>query len=70
MILEWLKSIFKNPKALIKIAVDSLDLLVPEMARRIETIKQTFNAMDSTEKSQWVIDEVQAFLRKQFKLDA
>lgn len=66
---NWFKSIIPTPKKVAAAAIDGLDLLVPLMAARMETIKQTFNAMDSTQKSQWVIDEVQAFLRKKFGLD-
>lgn len=65
---KWLKSIIPTPKTILGKIIDSLDLLVPVMAMRMETIKATFNAMDSTAKAQWVIDEVQAFLRKRFGL--
>lgn len=64
----WLKNLVPTPKKLLGDAIDGLDLLVPLMAARIETIKQTFNAMDSTAKAQWVVDEVQLFLRKKFGL--
>lgn len=65
---DWLKGLF-SPKRLIKIAVDSLDSAVPFIAKEIEKIKERFNAMDSTVKAQYVVDWVQQFLRKTFKLD-
>lgn len=67
---NWLKSIIPTPRALAGKAVDALDALVPILAARIDTIKATFNAMNSTDKAQWVVDEVQLFLRKRFDLDA
>lgn len=66
--IDWLKGIF-NPKRLIKLAIDSLDLAVPYIAKEIEKIKEKFNAMDSTVKSQYVVDWVQQFLRKKFHID-
>lgn len=68
--LDWLKNIFKSPKTFIKLAVDSLDLLVPTLANEIEKIKGTFAQLNSTEKAQWVVDKVQEYLRKRFNLDA
>ena len=68
--LTWLKSLIPTPKKVIGQAVDALDLLVPLMASEIEKIKQKFNEMDSRAKAQWVVDKVQDYLRKQWKLDA
>lgn len=68
-ILEWLKGLFKSPKSFIKVIVDSLDLAVPYMAAEIEKVKVKFNDMNSVEKSQLVVDKIQEYLRKTFKLD-
>lgn len=67
---DWLKNLFKNPKTFIKLAVDSLDFAVPFLATEIDKIEQKFNQMNSTQKAQMVIDKVQDYLRKQWKLDA
>lgn len=67
--LTWLKSLFGNPKIIIRVAVDSLDALVPTLTYEIKKIEDQFNAKTAAEKSQWIIDKVQEFLRKQFRLD-
>lgn len=67
---SWLKSFFTSPKKFIKLAVDSLDMFVPYLSIEIDKIKEKFNKMSSQEQSQWLIDQVQAFLTRQFKLDA
>lgn len=67
--LSWLKGIFKSPKTIIKLAVDSLDFAVPFIASEIDKYPD-FNKASSLEKSQMVIDNVQAYLRKQWTLDA
>ena len=64
--LEFIKNLFRNPKDLIRRAIDALDLFVYPLANEIDKIKERFNAMDSQEKSQWTIDKVQAWLRKRF----
>lgn len=66
----WLKNLIPNPKKIIGGAVDALDFLVPIMAKEWERNKEKLNAVDSTAKCQWAIDQVQAFLRDRFNLDA
>lgn len=66
--LTWIKNLFSNSKTFIKMAVDSLDLAVPYLAAEID--KSDFSKMTSTEKAQLVVDKVQDFLRKQFKIPA
>lgn len=65
----WLKSIFKDPKGIIRMVVDALDLAVPLLAIQIDEIKDKFNKMTSTEQAQFAIDWVQGHLRKLFKLE-
>lgn len=67
---EFLKNLFKSPKALIGVAVDSLDLLVPTLAHEIEKIQNVFDQLTALEKAQWLIDKVQEFLRNRFHLNA
>lgn len=68
--LSWLKNLFSNPKAIIKMAIDALDLAVPLLAKAIDQTKDKFNKMSSTEQAQFAIDWVQAHLRTLFKIDA
>lgn len=63
--LDFLKRLF-NPKMLLAQAIGSLDLLVPLLAKEIEAGKEKINALNSMEKSQWLVDKVQEFLRKKF----
>lgn len=65
----WLKKLIPNPKALLASAIDALDLLVPLMATEMDKIKEQFNAMNSLEKSQWVVDKVQDYLRARFGIN-
>lgn len=67
--LDWLKNLFKNPKSFIKLAVESLDFAVPFLASEIEKIDGRFAQMNPSQKAQLVIDKVQEYLRKQFKLE-
>lgn len=67
--LNWLKAMF-NPKAILKQAIDALDLAVPFLATEIDKIENRFKDMNPINKAQWIVDKVQEFLRKQFKLDA
>lgn len=67
--IEWLKNFF-NPKNLLKQSVDALDLAVPFLASEITKVEVKFKSMDPNEKAQWIIDNLQAFLRKRFSLDA
>lgn len=67
--LSWIKGLFKNPKSFIKLAVDSLDFAVPFMASEIEKIEAKFNQMNSSQKAQVVVDKIQDYLRKQWKLN-
>lgn len=64
---EWLKKVL-NPTNLLIQAIDSLDLLVPALAYELDKAKAKFAAMNSTEKALWIVDQVQAFLRKKFNL--
>lgn len=66
--LDWIKNIFKSPKAIIRLAVDSLDYLVVPMAHEIEKIRKQFNEKTPMEQAQWAIDRVQEYLIKQWKL--
>lgn len=65
--LNWLKSLF-NPKKVAGAVIDSLDVFVPFLTLEIERIKSKFTAMDSTEKAQWFVDNVQGWLRRRFGL--
>jgi len=65
--IEWLKNLF-NPKKIIGTAVDSLDLAVPFLSVEIDKLKGKFATMTSLEQAQLMVDKVQEFLRKQFKL--
>lgn len=68
--LTWLKNIFSSPKTFIKMAVDSLDLGVPFIAAEFDKLKsKEFAQMSSTEQAQKTVDVVQAYLRKQWKLE-
>lgn len=63
---DWLINIFKNPKTLIRMAVDALDTAAPLLAAEIERtgiMKKT-----PLEMSQFSIDWVQKHLYKLFKL--
>lgn len=66
---DWLKNLFKNPKTLIRIAVDALDSAVPLLAVELEKIRAKFLVMTSTEQAQFAIDWIQMHLRRLFKLD-
>jgi hypothetical protein len=66
--ITWLKNLFKNPKAIVKMAVDALDLFVPVLGQEIEKVKGKFNDMTSAQQAQWAIDKVQEFLRAKFSL--
>lgn len=67
--MDFLKRLF-NPKELFKkaiaSAIESLDLLVPLLAKELEEAKERINSLNSHEKAQYVIDKVQDFLRKKF----
>lgn len=65
----WLKSLFSQPKAIVKMAVDALDFAVPLLAKQIEQARERFLKMTSTEQAQFAIDWVQDHLRKIFKID-
>lgn len=65
--LNWLKGLL-NPKSILKSAVDALDLLEAPLAAEIEKIKAKFGSMTSYEQATWIVDQVQAFLRKKFNL--
>lgn len=67
---SWLKSLFANPKAIIKIAIDALDMAAPLLARQIDQVKDKFNKMTSLEQAQFAIDWIQEHLRALFKIDA
>lgn len=65
--LEWLKNLFKNPKGLIKLAIDSLDYAEPYLTSEIENLKgKPFNSLTSREQATMVIDKIQEFLRDRF----
>lgn len=69
--LNWLKSLFGNPKLLIKMAVDALDSFVDTLAGELDKVKtQGFLSWTSKVQAQWIIDWVQSTLYKLFKLDA
>lgn len=65
----WLKNLFSNPKNIIKMVVDALDLATPLLAKQIDQVKEKYNKMTSTEQAQFAIDWIQAHLRKLFKLE-
>ena len=67
--LSWIKNIFKNPKAIFSGVIDSLDFLVPTLSDKIVDIESKFAQMTPNQKAQWVVDEVQAWLRKRFKIN-
>lgn len=69
MFWDWIKGLL-SPKKLVAQAIDALDLLTPALAYEIDNVKTKFIAMNSTEKALWIIDQVQAFLRKRFGIDA
>ena len=66
--INWFKNIFKNPLDLVRRAIDSLDYLAPELAAQMEKAKAEFNKKTPLEQAQWMIDKVQAYLKKQWKL--
>lgn len=68
--LTWIKNLFLSPKAIIKMAIDALDLAVPLLAKQIDGAKDKFNKMTSTEQAQFAIDWVQDHLRKLFKIES
>lgn len=67
---DWLKNLFKNPKGLIKMAVDSLDSAVPLLAAELDKIKarEDFTTWTSVKQAQWIVDFIQAYIIKIFKL--
>lgn len=65
--LDWLKSVF-NPKRWARIAIDSMDYLVPVLSNEIEKYKAEFNSLDSTQKAQWFVDQAQAWLKARLGL--
>lgn len=67
--LNWLKNLFTGSKTFIKLAVDSLDLAAPFLASEIDKLKGKFDEMTSLDQAQMVIDKIQEYLRKTFKLD-
>lgn len=67
---DWIKGLFSSPKALLRLAVNSMDELEAPLAAEIDKVKAKFNAMTSFEQAQWLVNQVQAFLRKKLKLDA
>lgn len=64
--ISWIKNIFKSPKDIIALAIDYLDGFVPVIGIEIEKIQDKFNALTAQEKAQWLVDQVQAFLRRRF----
>ena len=67
--LSWIKNIFKNPKAILSSVIDSLDFLVPTLSDKIADIESKFAQMSPNQKAQWVVDEVQAWLKKRFNIN-
>ncbi len=66
-ILEYLKGLL-SPKAILLQAINALDLLVPLLANEMNKAKDKFNDLNTMEKSQWLIDRVQSFLKQKFNL--
>lgn len=67
---EFIKNLFKNPKALVAAAVDSLDAAVPLLAAELDEqkAKQDFLKWTSTQQAQWAVDFFQAWIKRVFKL--
>lgn len=64
--LSWFKNLFKNPKEIIAMAIDSLDLVVPIIVKEIGEYQEKFNELNLNDKVQIIVDKVQSWLRRRF----
>lgn len=61
--IEWIKNFGVGH------AIDALDNLEIPLGNEIEKQKQKIQSMNSRQMAVWIVDQVQSWLRKYFKID-